>query len=151
MQYLPPRLGLTRTVRAVLATFFAPLAAAPAGFSIISLAMGDGLGAAIKNALVGMLTFSGMIVYAGAFIPVLMSGTAMLAIANQHEKLWAMRYWLLAGALLGALTKFIFVLGNHSHELIVPFAAAGAACALTYRLIVGRPADRPTEAASPAR
>ncbi|HYG31054.1 MAG TPA: hypothetical protein VD887_12685 [Allosphingosinicella sp.] len=128
---------LDLAVRTAIAVAVAPAMAAPAGLLIAGLLGDDPLRALLMAPLfpITWLTIPGIYGYFFAFGPVLLLGPALTLAARAAPRLRRKRVWIAAGALGGI--GLALALTGPVPPLILVGAAAGAASAITYRLIVG--------------
>lgn len=123
-------------VRAAIASLVAPIVAGPAGLLV---AAGGNIGGSVGGTQVPLLTAVAFYGYLAALVPLAITGASMLALASHYPALWARRYWALAGSLAGLVLAFAL----DDYLPLLPTIAGGAASALLYRLIVGRPGRSP--------
>ncbi|HEX8363738.1 MAG TPA: hypothetical protein VF603_00465 [Allosphingosinicella sp.] len=128
---------LNVAVRTAIAVALAPAMAAPAGLLVAGLLGDDPWRALLMAPLfpVTWLTIPGIYGYFFAFGPVLLLGPALTFAARTTPGLRPKRVWVGVGALGGIGLALAFA--GPVAALIPVGAAAGAASALTYRLIVG--------------
>ena len=115
------------------ATLIAP-AAAPISV-IVAMAIRDGSADLLLFAPLALVTLPGLYGYFIGFLATLLLGTAMTLLSLRFPVARSLRIWLAVGAVSGALVGLVF--RAHGWEVPALAAVAGAASALTYRLIVG--------------
>ncbi len=115
------------------ATVTSPLAAPPTIFLVLRLLDGDLPSVFLPLAI---LTLPGMYGYALAFVPVLVLGVVLTASAREIRQVRPFWVWATVGALSGITIALMFA--PFAVDVVFSGAAAGAACASIYRLIVGR-------------
>lgn len=129
---------LPLVARSVIAIVVAPAAAPPAALLTMQLLVGDPVGALLGLPFVPLvwITIAGIYGTLVAFGPVLVLGPALTLAARRIPLFRRKRAWAAAGALGGIAVGIAF--GAFAPEVAAVGAVAGAASALTYRLILGR-------------
>jgi len=132
---------LQLAMRTAIAAAVAPAMAAPAALLVVGLLGDDPLRALLMAPFfpVTWLTIPGIYGYFVALGPVLLLGPALTLAARTAPRLRPKRIWTAVGAVGGAAIALLFA--GPVPALAVAGAAAGAASALTYRLIVGAALD----------